>query len=146
MMKVRPSVALIERNHILLMRYEYGSKTVFNLPGGNVDPGETLVQTLERELREELGIEIEVQPLLLSGEVILPQQKHDVLHCVFAATIIGGIPVLNPAETSALAVEWIPITDLHKLEMYPNVGVMLQDLLFQNKSGVYVGKIPQQWH
>jgi hypothetical protein len=32
-MKVRPSVAIIENNHLLLMRYEYGNAHVFNLPG-----------------------------------------------------------------------------------------------------------------
>jgi hypothetical protein len=37
-MKVRPSVAIIENNHLLLMRYEYGNAHVFNLPGGNTDP------------------------------------------------------------------------------------------------------------
>jgi len=30
--------------------------------------------------------------------------------------------------------------------MYPNVGVELQDVLFQNQVGKYVGKINQKWH
>ena len=145
-MKVRPSVAIIENNHLLLMRYEYGNAQVFNLPGGNTDPGETLVGTLERELREELGIEIEVGPMLLTGEVILPQQKTDVLHCVFIAQVIGGIPILNPSETSALEIKWIPLSEINQLEMYPNVGAELQDVIFQNQLGKYVGKINQKWH
>ncbi|MDH4460840.1 MAG: NUDIX hydrolase [Spirosomataceae bacterium] len=146
-MKVRPSVAIVEGNNVLLMRYRYGDADVFNLPGGNTDPGETLVQTLQRELQEELGIEIAVQQLLLTGEVILPQQKTDVLHCVFLAKISSGIPVLNPAETSSLEVLWKNIDELADLEMYPNVGTMLQKQFkaIQDTS-CYVGQIPQRWH
>lgn len=145
-MKVRPSVAIIENNQVLLMRYEYGGERVFNLPGGNVDPGETLSQTLKRELIEELGITIELGPMLLSGEVILPQQKTDVLHCVFAAHIIKGIPVLNPAETSALAIEWLSVDQLDTVEMYPNVGATLQKIIAQQQAGQYIGQINQKWH
>lgn len=146
-MKVRPSVALIEGDKILLMRYRYGDADVFNLPGGNTDPGETLVQTLQRELVEELGIEIAVEELLLTGEVILSQQKTDVLHCVFRAKIIQGIPVLNPVETSSLEVLWKNIDELDQLEMYPNVGSDLQTRLYtSDKLSAYVGKILQRWH
>jgi 8-oxo-dGTP pyrophosphatase MutT (NUDIX family) len=146
-MKVRPSVALIEGDKILLMRYRYGDADVFNLPGGNTDPGETLVQTLQRELVEELGIEIAVEELLLTGEVILSQQKTDVLHCVFRAKIIQGIPILNPIETSSLEVLWKNIDELDQLEMYPNVGSDLQTRLYtSDKLSAYVGKILQRWH
>ena len=146
-MKVRPSVAIIEGDKVLLMRYRYGEADVFNLPGGNTDPGETLVGTLQRELVEELGIEIAVEELLLTGEVILLQQKTDVLHCVFRAKITQGIPVLNPVETSSLEVLWKNIDDLADLEMYPNVGFMLQQQLnSSSKTSTYVGKIPQRWH
>lgn len=145
-MKVRPAALIIERNHLLLMQYRYGNTDVFNLPGGNPDAGETMPQTLQRELREELGIEIEVADLVLMGEVILPQQKNDVLHCVFLGQLIGGIPILNPAETSAVAVVWKPIPLLHTLAMYPNLGTDIQQLTLGNLQSPYVGRISQQWY
>jgi 8-oxo-dGTP diphosphatase len=145
-MKVRPSVAIINNDKVLLMRYHYGNTDVFNLPGGNVDAGETLAQTVVRELLEELGIDIEVEQMLLTGEVILPEQKNDVLHCVFRATISNGEPLLNPKETSALALVWQPIDALGEIEMYPNVGKELQNLIETNAAGAYLGKINQQWH
>jgi 8-oxo-dGTP diphosphatase len=140
-MKVRPSIAIIENNQILLMQYRYGDTDVYNLPGGNVDKGETLMQTVVRELMEELGIEVEVGQMILSGDVIMPEGKEDVLHCVFEGKIIVGKPVLNPKETSALEAVWKPLVDLHELEMYPNVG----KYLFKSLNFQYVEKIYQTW-
>lgn len=145
-MKVRPSVAIIENEKVLLMRYRYGDTDVFNLPGGNVDAGETLTDTLIRELQEELGIQIAVGEMLVAGEVILPQQKTDVLHCVFKASIIEGTPILNTKETSALEVLWQPITSLNQLAMYPNVSNDLQVILTENKGFEYLGRLDQVWY
>jgi 8-oxo-dGTP diphosphatase len=145
-MKVRPSILVIENQEVLLLRYRYGNVDVYNLPGGNPEPGETLTETLVRELQEELGIKIEVRTMILSGEVILPEQKEDVLHCVFRANVAFGTPVLNPAETSALEVVWIDISEINTVEMYPNVGYELQRVIMQESNYQYVGKIPQQWH
>ena len=144
-MKVRPSIAIVENNHLLLMQYRYGNTDVYNLPGGNVDKGETLTETVVRELMEELGIEVEVETMILSGDVIMPEGKEDVLHCVFEGKILSGKPVLNPKQTSALAVTWMPLVDLHELEMYPNVGAELQRFYLKGRGIDYMGKIGQRW-
>jgi 8-oxo-dGTP diphosphatase len=144
-MKVRPSIAIVENNHLLLMQYRYGSTNVYNLPGGNVDKSETLIETVVRELMEELGIEVEVDTMILSGDVIMPEGKEDVLHCVFEGKILSGIPTLNPKQTSALAVVWMPLVDLHELEMYPNVGAELQRFYLKGLGIDYMGKIGQRW-
>jgi 8-oxo-dGTP diphosphatase len=144
-MKVRPSIAIVENNHLLLMQYHYGNTDVYNLPGGNVDKGETLMETVVRELMEELGIEVEVGDMILSGDVIMPEGKEDVLHCVFEGKILSGKPILNPKETSALAVVWMPLVDLHELEMYPNVGAELQRFYLKGRGIDYIGKIGQKW-
>ena len=127
------------------MRYCYGNTNIYNLPGGNVDKGEILTQTVVRELKEELGIEVEVGEMIISGDVIMPEGKEDVLHCIFEGKIIAGNPTLNPKETSALAVVWMPLVDLHTLEMYPNVGTKLQQFFLKEQKINYMGKIGQKW-
>jgi ADP-ribose pyrophosphatase YjhB (NUDIX family) len=144
-MRCRPALILVERNHILLMKYQYGSEFVYNLPGGNPDPGETLVETIVRECREELDIEVEVGNLLMVGE-ILPSEKRDAsVHILFEGKIISGIPVIQKDQTSALELVWVSISEITKINMYPNVSAELQDLLFLQKPGKYVGAIPQAW-
>ena len=144
-MKVRPSIAIVENNHLLLMQYRYGNTDVYNLPGGNVDKSETLTETVVRELMEELGIEVGLKEMILLGDVIMPEGKEDVLHCVFEGKILSGKPVLNPKETSALAVVWMPLVDLHELEMYPNIGAQLQRFYLKGWRIDYMGRIGQQW-
>lgn len=142
-MKLRPSIALIENNHLLLLRYRYGSTDVFQLPGGNLDDGETLPQTLVRELQEELNIEIEVGKFLLLGEVLVPKPT---LHIVFNGMLIGGIPVINPKESSALEVDWLPLAKLTEVALYPNVGIALLETLAGVRTSPYLGEITQVWY
>lgn len=136
-MKVRPAALIIENNHVLLLRYSYGNQDVYALMGGNTDEGESLSDTLIRELREELNIEIEVGEMLLIGEVIQPS-KSVVLHCIFSAKIIAGLPHINPHHTTALDIGWLPIEDLKNYNLYPNIG---HHIIMQQ--GGYVGKIEQ---
>ncbi len=42
--------------HILLVRFEFPDATVWSLPGGGIDPGESDLAALRRELIEEVGL------------------------------------------------------------------------------------------
>lgn len=148
-MKVRPS-ALIWRHHtnrteILLMHYRYGETDVFALPGGNPDRGETLPETIIRELQEELGVSVVIGEMTFAGEMLLSERTDDVLHVVFAARNLQGEPVLNPTETSALAVQWVSLNELDTLNLYPNVGKTIQQWFDSAIDLGYIGQIEQQY-
>ena len=148
-MKVRPSALIWRKNNsqieVLFMRYSYGGQDVFALPGGSAERGEVLPETIIREVREELGISIEVGEMILAGEMLLSQRNEDVLHVVFAVRTFTGTPTLNPDETTALDVIWKPINELENLNLYPNVGARLQPW-FESASYLgYIGRIEQQY-
>lgn len=144
-MRVRPSALIIERNSVLTMKYRYGTTDVYALPGGNPDPGEGLSEVIVRELREELGIETEVDQLVLCGEVIGEAGRKDALHAVFLVHLIAGMPTLNPEHTSALEVVWLSLDDLLSRHLYPQVGQEIKAFVDGKLLSTYLGKIDQPY-
>ena len=50
------ALLLDDDGHLLLVRYEFPTATVWGLAGGGLEPGEDDIAGLRRELREELGL------------------------------------------------------------------------------------------
>jgi 8-oxo-dGTP pyrophosphatase MutT (NUDIX family) len=95
-------VALIQRDGCVLMIQR--SSTVrapltWCFPGGGIEHGEEQAEALVRELREELGLEVEPDRLLMT------QRKHEgrlVLYC-WSARITSGEPTPDPREVADYA-------------------------------------------
>jgi 8-oxo-dGTP diphosphatase len=92
--RIRVSALLRWQDRILLCRHEKPGKEYWLLPGGGVDSGESLVDALQRELLEEVGLQDE---LPLEGPIaivdsIAPQRsfaaKH-VVHIIFSGDLSG---------------------------------------------------------
>ena len=92
--RVRVSAILRWRERLLLCRHEKGGREAWLLPGGGVHSGESLLDALEREIAEEVGIE----PPAFEGPVaiadsIAPDRsvsKH-VIHIIFAGNVGGSL-------------------------------------------------------
>ncbi|WP_247237942.1 NUDIX domain-containing protein [Telluribacter sp. SYSU D00476] len=142
-MRVRPAALIIDNDSILTMQYSYGNTDVYMLPGGNPDPGESLREALQRELHEELGVEVQVGEMVLCGEVIDWGGKEDTLHCVFEVKGLTGQPELNAEHTTAVAITWVPVSELQSLILYPQVGVKLLAHLEGTLPSTHIGRIEQ---
>ena len=68
----RPRVcaAVIENDHILMVRHSSPERTYWTLPGGGVEPGETHLQAVQREVLEETCLEVRVGRLLFVAPYI----------------------------------------------------------------------------
>ena len=94
------SAAIIRDGKVLVVRRARNPALgIYTLPGGGVETGETLMQAVTREVREETSLEIE--PVALAGhrEAIVRDaqgrvERHFVILC-FAARWLSGEPVLN---------------------------------------------------
>jgi len=56
------AMILDDKGRVFLVKHSYVSG--WHMPGGGVEPGETIVAALEREVREEANIELTASPIL----------------------------------------------------------------------------------
>lgn len=144
-MRIRPAALIIENNHVLFLRYDYPSGSKFALPGGNVDSGETFPVCISRECEEELGIEVEVGEMIAVGQVHATTDYDACLHVIFEGDILGGIPVLQPGETTANELVWVSVDKIAELNIYPSMNEAILDFVHAGKKGQYLGTIKQIW-
>jgi len=101
-------VVFIDDRVVLVKRRNEPLVGRWSLPGGAVEVGETLKEALRRELREELGIEVAVGPLVELLDRITRDEKGRIrYHYVLADYVCGRVRgTLRPgsdAGTLALA-------------------------------------------
>lgn len=136
-MNVRPGAYIVRNNRLLTLKYTYAGGTIYSLPGGNLEWGEELGLALERELLEELGIQCTAGPVVHIAEVLYAGEN--TIHFIFDCPEFEGEPKINPLETKAEELAWLPLEELHHYTLYPNVGPY-----FQNpEAPVFVGVIHQ---
>ena len=115
---VNVSGAVIRRgSKILICGRASGTKLAGykEFPGGKADAGETLSECLKREIRDELGSEIDTLDILYQTQVELPDRIYH-LHFI-RAVIRPDSPEPQPRENQEM--EWLETADIGKVNMLP---------------------------
>jgi ADP-ribose pyrophosphatase YjhB (NUDIX family) len=128
-----------DRGEILMQRRV--DNNFWALPGGTMDFGETIVQTAEREVREETGLDVRVDGIIgtfsdprhiieySDGEV---RQQFNIC---FHATLLGG-ELRSSSESKE--VRWISPGQLGDLEIHHTTRLRLEHFL-QRPEKPYLG-------
>ncbi|MBI3578424.1 MAG: (deoxy)nucleoside triphosphate pyrophosphohydrolase [Ignavibacteriales bacterium] len=110
----RVAVGVIRKNKTILVCQRkkgsrYGLKWEF--PGGKLEPGETLVECLQRELREELSIEVEgINKIEFQTAHYDDGGTFEVAYCFVSR--FHGEPVNNVFEQ----IRWVTLDELRALD------------------------------
>lgn len=82
---------------VVFVRHTYGDRRSWELPGGRLGRREDPEAAVRREMREELGVELDGLRAVARVEVS-GSHKRTLLHC-FEGTVGGGAPLLvDPGE------------------------------------------------
>jgi len=84
---------------------------LWEFPGGSVEFGETLVHAIQREIREEFGIEIEVGELLDVVDHILPDEGQHWVSPTYLCAIAAGEPTIREPGKCA-ETRWFSLADI----------------------------------
>jgi nucleoside triphosphatase len=55
----------------------------YTLPGGHIELGETMVEAVKREVKEETGLDVEVKEMLLMQEAVFSPEFYKKKHFIF---------------------------------------------------------------
>lgn len=124
----RPEVAVgavcVHDGRLLLIRRGRGVAVGrWSLPGGRVEPGETLEDAVRRELREETGLEVTVGALCGIAERISERAHYVILDFWAAAT---GPIAATPGD-DAVDVAWVDRDALAGLELVDGLWAFLDE-------------------
>jgi 8-oxo-dGTP diphosphatase len=79
------------RGRVLLLKHRFRPGTGWGMPGGFMEEGEQPDEAVRRELREEVGLEVETLELFTTRAFKIPRQ----VEIVFTARAVGDTNELN---------------------------------------------------
>jgi len=96
--------------YLLIQEGKPGREGLYNIPGGHIEPHETLFEAAVRETKEETGYDIELTGLVGVYQSIYPHIN--VSGPVFSAKVIGGEAMASAQHPEVL---WVTGEEIHEL-------------------------------
>jgi 8-oxo-dGTP diphosphatase len=123
---VRVAAVVGRDGTLLLVRHQKPDRDPYwVLPGGRLEPGETIPECAGRELAEETGLSAGFSGILYVSE-FLREGRHtiDVVVRMFlqgeAEASLGSDPELEPGtEPTLREVRWVSVEEMKKIELLP---------------------------
>jgi ADP-ribose pyrophosphatase YjhB (NUDIX family) len=135
-MRVRPTGVLMDNNRLLLVKQWVTATRGWSLPGGKLEPEETIEQCLKREMREETGLDILVKELLYITDRFFGTDIH-IVHISFLVEHTGkktmelewshDDPQPTKTATKIREIKMVPVDELPSYGFSPRYCQLLKD-------------------
>lgn len=123
---VRAGAAAVIQNDegkLLLVRRGVFPKGIWVFPGGGIEYGESAEQTVIREIKEEVGLDIKPVKLIKVLEMILPKiNTHRIIFFYLAKAVGGEVKLTSDIDE----IKWVLPKEISKLE---NLGDTVMPIL-----------------
>lgn len=111
---------IIQNGKLLAIKLNDGKEEWYILPGGGQDGEEVLPQTVEREVREETGIEVKCKDLLFVIEGVHGESFHRI-DLVFLCDYSGKAKkAMLYGDTNQIGFDWLDLSVLNRLPLFPS--------------------------
>src|SRR4030042_688350 len=123
-MKPRAAVILILNDKIALIERHRSGKHYFVFPGGKIESGETPATAAQREIKEELGLQVKI------GRLVAEVWYQGSPQYYFLADRTGGqfghgdgteMGSQPDSEKGSYQAVWLRLDDLHKYQVLPKL-------------------------
>jgi nucleoside triphosphatase len=97
--KVAVGALIVNNNNEIFLGKTHKWKGKWCVPGGHLEWGEKMEDTVKREVKEELNLDVNNVHLLHVQESVLSKDFHEERHFIFldfACNLVGGKVKLNP--------------------------------------------------
>lgn len=160
--RVSANAFIVKEDKALLIKFDDENGVHYNLPGGGIDAGESVIVGLTRECREEACAEVYVGDLLLTWQYIPELEdfkfgQTQKLGLIFKAELKEGCEPKLPAtpDPNQVGVEWVPLEEIFApaealnqpppFPLFPQVHGTLKRALEEKRSTEFVERSPMSW-
>jgi len=135
---------IVRDEHILLVEVEFPNGNRFHLPGGGVEVGESLHQTLHREMVEEICAKVTIGRLLVTWEYhhseVNPRYgKKNLLELVFECELLPDNEPRHPENPDPrhIGLTWVPLKEFANTPLLPNINDNILKMFNNSSQDVY---------
>ena len=111
---------IIQNGKLLAIKLNDGKEEWYILPGGGQESEEILPQAVEREVKEETGIEVKCKDLLFVIEGVHGESFHRI-DLVFLCDYLGEAKKITlHTDTNQVGFEWLDLSVLNRSPLFPS--------------------------
>jgi 8-oxo-dGTP diphosphatase len=112
-----------QKQVLMIQRNQPPAKGFWSIPGGKLEPGESLAEACQREIKEETGLETEVKNI-----VAVAERRIEGFHYViidFLAILKAEANIFPIAQSDVAKARWISLEHLSDYNLVPGLAEII---------------------